>query len=657
MSASCLTTQHFSGIVHFGAASFRAELSASENPSERRFYFSGGYVAASTSESILVDSDFVVVADTRLHNERDVRSRLSLSERQGNSAELIVRAYRQWGDELSKHLSGEFVFLIWDRNSDKMLVSRDRFGFKTFYYDFQPDSHFAFASRISHLPTFNPAGESIDYLKVRNFLLPETNYRSFEDRTFYKNIKAALPAHHLIIQAGRKMQRCYWKVDPARYRNIAREEEYIELFRSYFIDSVRKCTAGYQNVGTHLSGGIDSSSVASVAHQLTGSVSTFYINPGLSSTDESQFVRAVQEKIHSRHFEGHPDTDVYGSLALLSRLFDRPEHFPISSGFHFAAANQVQLAGCDVVLTGHDGDSVVGHGNRLIPAYLDAEDWTALKQAINQYAQRRDLSYLNPDWLQMPASEKQSKYARHYLDGELWCLLKKKNLGKFLKTARALSFEFGYSYRDFLNSGFDKLLNRLEFPSVGNILTTEFLASLDRSQASADADGLFDELPTNYVDQFREITSKSYVDATEQLHHIGLHYGHRYAHPFFDEKLVELSLAIPERIKFGDGKGRDTIRRALRDVLPPEILNRNNKTSFSEYGLQSFHTLHRQTQTVFHGDHLLWEIVDRKKFDKVAGILFNSTIPLNQKSRYYTLASKALFLGVWLEEMKNHEKK
>ena len=82
------------------------------------------------------------------------------------------------------------------------------------------------------------------------------------------------------------------------------------------------------------------------------------------------------------------------------------------------------------------------------------------------------------------------------------------------------------------------------------------------------------------------------MDATEQLHHIGLHYGHRYAHPFFDEKLVELSLAIPERVKFGDGKGRDTIRRALRDVLPPEILNRSSKTSFSEYGLLSFQTLH-----------------------------------------------------------------
>lgn len=657
MHTSCLIAPHFSGIIHFGTASSPTSLDVSENSSERRVDFSGGHVAASTSESILVDSDFIVVADVRLHNECEVRSLLSLSERQGTPAGLIAKAYRRWGDELSKYLSGEFVFLIWDRNSDKLLVSRDRFGFKTLYYDFQPGSHFAFASRISHLPTFKPSSESIDYLKVRNFLLPETSCRSFEDRTFYKNIKAALPAHHLILQAGRKVQRCYWKVNPARYRHITQEEEYIELFRSYFIDSVRKSTEGYDNVGAHLSGGIDSSSVACVAHQLTDSLSTFYINPELSSTDESHFVRAVQKKIHSRHFEGHPDTDVYGSLALLSRLFDRPEHFPLPSGFHFAAARQIQLAGCDVVLTGHDGDSVVGHGSGLIPAYRDAEDWPALKQAINQYAQQRDLSYLSPDWLQLPASERQNKYARHYLDGELWNLLKKKNMGKFLKTARALSFEFGYSYQEFLNSGIDRLTNRMKFPSVGNILTAEFSANLNRSQASANADELFDELPADYVEQFREITNKSYVDATEQLHHMGLHYGHHYAHPFFDEKLVELSLAIPERVKFGDGKGRDTIRRALQDLLPPEILNRSNKTSFSEYGLVSFQILHLQTKSIFQSGHLLWDMVDKKKFDKVVGILFNSAIPLCHKSRYYTLASKALFLGVWLEEMKKYEKR
>ncbi|MPR35169.1 asparagine synthase-related protein [Salmonirosea aquatica] len=652
MNTSCLITPHFSGLLRFGPAGYPPLPTRMEESSGQRFEFSGGNLTASSSESVLIDTDLLVVTDIHLHNEQEIRSRLGGSGQEYSDAQLIARAYQQWGEKISEQLTGEFVFLIWDRRTEQLLVSRDRFGFKSFYYDYRPGAYFAFANRISHLPTFN---QSIDYSKVRDFLVPQNAHRSFEDRTFYKNTKAALPAHQLTIHQGKLTQRCYWRVNPDRYRTIRREEEYIELFRSYFFDSVRKCTEGYDMPGAHLSGGLDSSSVACTAHHFGGEIATFYVNPDLKTTDETSFVRAVQQRIQSRHFEGRPDADVYGSLARLGRLFDRPEHFPLPSTFHFAAADQIHQAGCDVVLTGHDGDSVVGHGNGLLQTYQEAEDWPSLKHAIYQYAQERDLSYLNPDWLTLPSTERQTQYARHYLTTELWALMRQKKVGSFFKTARALHPELAYSYRDFLYSGLDKLTARLKFPTPSHLLTHDFAAQWDRTPASADE--LYTGLATDYRDQFREITHKSYVDATEQLHHIGLHYGHRYAHPFFDEQLIELSLAIPESVKFGAGKGRDTIRRALRDILPPEVLNRGNKTSFSEYGLLSFQILYLQSLPIFGNGHALWDLVDKKKFDKVVEVLFNASIPLNKKSRYYTLASRALFLGVWLEEMKTHEKK
>ncbi len=202
-------------------------------------------------------------------------------------------------------------------------------------------------------------------------------------------------------------------------------------------------------------------------------------------------MRAVQSQIHSRHFEGRPEADVYGSLARLSRLFDRPEHFPLPSNFHFAAADQIQQAGCDVVLTGHDGDSVVGHGNAILDTYLEAGDWSSLKRAMGQYAQERDLSYLNPDWLSLPPSDRQAQYARHYLTTELWALVRQKKVGSFFKTARALNSELGYSYRDFLNAGLDKLTARLKFPLPGHLLTHDFAAQWDGTQTSANADELY----------------------------------------------------------------------------------------------------------------------------------------------------------------------
>ena len=652
MNISYLIAPHFAGFLHLGPAGASAPSSSPRHFEKQTFDFSGGTLAANSSESVLIANELIVVADMRLHNEPEIRSRLGISAEEGTPAQLIARAYQQWGEKISEQLTGEFVFLIWDRRAEKVLVSRDRFGFKSFYYDYRPGAYFAFANRISHLPTFSSSNDSIDYGKVRNFLVPQSSAGSFEDRTFYKNVKAALPAHQLTIYKNQVAQRCYWKVNPARYSTVNREEEFIELFRSYFFDSVSECTQGFDTPGAHLSGGLDSSSVACVAQRVAGDISTFYINPDLPSTDERYFVRAVQNQLQSRHFEGRPDADVYGSLARLSRLFDRPEHFPLPSTFHFAAAEQIQLAGCDVVLTGHDGDSVVGHGSGILDTYLEAGDWASLKNAIDQYARERDLSHLNPNWLNLPPDEKQTQYARHFLTTELWSMVRQKKVGGFFKTARALSPQAGYSYRDFLNSGFDKLTARLKFPIPGNILTHDFAVQFNKNENTTYADDLYTGLATNYQEQFREITHKSYIDATEQLHHIGMHYGHHYAHPFFDERLIELSLAIPESVKFGDGKGRATIRRALQDILPPEVLNRGHKTSFSEYGLLSFQILHLQTLPIFGSNHVLWDMVDKKKFDKVVGVLSNPTIPLNKKSRYYTLASKALFLGVWLEEFK-----
>ncbi len=139
------------------------------------------------------------------------------------------------------------------------------------------------------------------------------------------------------------------------------------------------------------------------------------------------------------------------------------------------------------------------------------------------------------------------------------------------------------------------------------------------------------------------------------MYHIGLQYGHAYAHPFFDEKLVELSLAIPERMKFGDGMGRASIRRALEGILPEEVRTRGFKTSFNEYGLLTFKELYTQTQEVFTEEHPLWRWVNRANFLKLKDLIFNPKIPVFNKLNYSNSANRVLYLGIWLDQLKNHE--
>ncbi|TDB65794.1 asparagine synthase-related protein [Arundinibacter roseus] len=640
---------YFSGIFYFDPAQAPSSFRPIPDSQTQVVEFLNGYVATNVLQSLHISSNLIVLADCRFHERPKLVQKVMGGAMALSDAELVSHAYVQWGDKLSEHFTGEFTFIIWEKDSGKILVSRDRFGFKTFFYEHKPGAYFAFGNRISRLPTFVKS-RNPDYVKIREYLLPERSYRSYEDRTFYAHIKAALPAHTFQILRTDFQQHCYWRINPAQYSGIRHEEEYIELFKTYFYNSIRNCTQGYTNIGTHLSGGIDSSSVACVAHEVAGPLSTFYINPDLPSTDESFYVKAVQQKINSRHFAAQPQDTIYESLRTLSRLFDRPEQFPLPSSFQFAAAHQIQQAQCDVVLTGHDGDSVIGHGNQLIGNYLAAGDWPLLRQALDLYAQERDLSYLAPNWLTLPANKRQQTYMQHFLTTELWKLVRQKEFGHFLRSGRAFHTQMGYSYGQFLASFLEKISSRFSFETA-HLLTPDFLNHSNASESTQTAKALYTNLSSDYTHQFQAITNKSYIDATEQLHHIGLHFGHRYAHPYFDEQLIELSLAIPEKLKFGDGKGRETIRRALKGILPEEVRTRGHKTSFSEYGLLSLRMLYFQTTELFGRQHVLWEFIDKIKFDACVKFLLNDKIPLNQKSGTYGLVSRALFLGVWLHDL------
>ncbi|GAB2768551.1 hypothetical protein GCM10027275_08940 [Rhabdobacter roseus] len=642
----------FSGIIYFEAE--KAWQAEQIGPAGEGNAFAEGSLATTHPEALAVTESRVVLALLGTQNRQVLQGRLLT--RTTHDAELVSLAFQQWGEGLAEVLTGAFVVVIWERKTKILRVIRDRFGFIPLYYQHVPGVSFAFANRMAALPDFKKSRSAIDRHKVRQYLTLPASYQSPEDRTFYQNVKAALPAHLLRVQDGKLTTKPYWNPRPDLYQSLIRDDDYMELFREYFVQSVGTCVAEHTRVGTHLSGGLDSSSVACVAHRYTDQLSTFYVNPALPSTDETFFVKSVVDQIHSRHYETPPRANVYESIYLISTLFDRPEHFITPSSFHLAAAEKIHEAGCEVVLTGHDGDSVVDNGNSLIQTYRRTQDWPRLKWALGAFASHRDLSYLRPGWLEMPPAEKQRRYTDYYLSNELWQLLKQKNIQAWLSTALSARRELGYSYTTFLAFAAERLWDKTQASTIDTLLTDDLRNGPGTLDDRLTGDDLYTAIHADFLTQFRAITNRGYVDATEQMYHMGRHYGHRYAHPFFDEKLVELSLAIPEKLKFGDGAGRDTIRRALQGTLPEAVRRRGFKTSFSEYGLVTFRQLYQHTQDLFTNNHPLWEWVDKKKFDHMKEVLLNDKVPLYHKSKYNTLANKALYLGVWLQQLQDGEK-
>lgn len=637
----------FSGIVYFDPQLAAHELKSSE--AENVHSFEEGKIRTSSS-SVDITPEYAILALLGKCNEKALAH--YFPQKKGNSAALVRLAFIRWGTQLTDYLSGEFSIVIWERPSRQLWVFRDRFGLIPFYYIFQPNGFFCFADRIGALSKFRKDIANIDPQKIKEYLSPPASYQPSSNRTFYRNVKAALPGHVLYTKGAIITHEVYWTLNPGQYRQQT-ENKSIEQFKTLFFASIEKRIDGFDIIGTHLSGGIDSSSIACVTRQFRESITTLYVNPGLESTDETFFVNSVVKKIHPQHFEVSPRQNMYEAISQLTELFDRPDHFVTASGFLLASADQAKTSGCDLMLTGHDGDSVVGHGNQLLDTYFQAKDWPNLKWALKAYATARDLRTIDSDWLLLTPEQQEQRYHQYFFNKELWKILKTKNLRRFFQTAQATKREFNFSCADFMRFGLDNMRSKFRRRPLGSLLTNELLRYSGEPDSNAEA--LYQTMDDEYVFQFRAITNRAYVDAIEQMYHIGLQFGHEYAHPFFDEKLVELSLAIPERMKFGDGMGRASIRRALEGILPEEVRTRGFKTSFNEYGLLTFKELYTQTQEVFTEEHPLWRWVNRANFLKLKDLIFNPKIPVFNKLNYSNSANRVLYLGIWLDQLKNHE--
>lgn len=636
-------SSRFSGIVYFDPQP--ASREPEDRDTENVRYFEEGKICTSSS-SVDITPEYAILALLGKQNHEFLGN--FFPQKKGNAAALIRLAFIRWGNKLTDYLAGEFSIVIWERPSRQLWVFRDRFGLLPFYYIFQPKDFFCFSDRIGALSKFRKDITGIDPQKIKEYLTPPTSYQPFSDRTFYRNVKAALPGHVLHTKGATITHEVYWTLDPGQYRHQT-EIDSFEQFKTLFFASIERRIDGFGTIGTHLSGGLDSSSIACVTKRFRESVTTFYVNPGLESTDENFYVDSVVRKIHPRHFEVCPRKNMYEAISQLTELFDRPDHFVTASGFLLASADQAKTSGCDLMLTGHDGDSVVGHGNQLLDAYFQAKDWTNLKWALKAYATVRDLRTLDPDWLLLTPEQQEQRYRQYFFNKELWKTLKTKNLNRFFQTAQLAKRDFKLSYTDFLRFGLDNVISKFRQRPHGSLLTNELLCYSDEPDSNAGA--LYQTMDEEYVFQFRAITNRAYVDAIEQMYHIGLHYGHSYGHPFFDEKLVELSLAITERMKFGDGMGRTSIRRALEGILPEEVRTRGFKTSFNEYGLLTFKELYQQTQGIFTDEHELWRWVNRAHFLKLKDLIFNPKIPVFNKLNYSNSANRVLYLGIWLDQL------
>ncbi len=181
-----------------------------------------------------------------------------------SDTEVALRAYEKWGADCVQHFRGMFAFSIWDEAKQTLFCARDRFGIKPFYYT-EVDGILYFASEIKALIPFLPEVET-DPQALKDYLCFQF---CLEGKTLFKGVRELLPGHTLTVRNGNIEVSRYWEVYYSP--DFGHQSAYFEHeIRELMAESVALHLRSDVPVGAYVSGGLDSSIIASLAAETQG---------------------------------------------------------------------------------------------------------------------------------------------------------------------------------------------------------------------------------------------------------------------------------------------------------------------------------------------------------------------------------------------------
>jgi len=307
------------------------------------------------------DDAALITYNGELYNFQDLRAQLQRSGHRFRThcdTEVVVAAYRQWGDECVSRLRGMFAFAAYDVQRQSVLIARDRPGEKPLFYTVQ-GGQLAFSSELEPLyETFGPFKLNLDsldeYLAWQYVPAPATIYR---------DVFSLPPAHRLSIdlRTGRVTQDRYWQLVFREDRTLT-EPEWETLIEGKLREAVESRLVSDVAFGAFLSGGVDSSLVVGyMSDALREPVRTFSIGYAEQEYSELPFAREVADICATHHEETLLDSRSLDELPLLVRHYGQP--FADSSMIPTFNVSRLARARVKMVLSGDGGDEGFGGYN------------------------------------------------------------------------------------------------------------------------------------------------------------------------------------------------------------------------------------------------------------------------------------------------------
>lgn len=486
------------------------------------------------------DGSIWIVYNGEIYNFQELKKNLEEKGhifRSKSDTETIIHLYEESGTDCVKLLRGMFAFAIWDENKKRLFLARDRVGKKPLNYALKNDS-LIFASEIKSILKDPDISREVNIESLHHYL---TYQYVPAPETMFLGIKKLLPAHILICEQGKIKIEQYWSLS---YKNKVKlsEEEYCEKILESLTESTKIRLVSDVPLGAFLSGGIDSSAIVAIMSKISNKpVRTFSIGFKEESFNELKYARVIAKLFNTEHREYTVEPNCLEVLPKLIWHFDEP--FADSSAIAVYYLSKMTRQEVTVALNGDGGDeSFAGYERYAVNKIADACSLipSSIRNIIAWFMEK------------FPESTKKKDFV--------------KNFKRFIKGVNlSKEHRYGYWMSIFDNESKDNLYSEYFKKRLENINSWNYIAETYRK---SDATDLIDS--TLFVDVMTYLPCDllAKVDITSMANSLECR------SPFLDHKLMELCASVPSNLKLKGITTKYILKKALRKILPPEVLQR-----------------------------------------------------------------------------------
>lgn len=491
------------------------------------------------------DGRFTIVFNGEIYNYielRDALARRGVAFRTRSDTEVALQALALDGPQALQSFNGMFALAVWDARERSLFVARDRMGVKPLYYA-ETGADFVFGSELKSLTRYPGLSRTVDALSFSKFL---TFGYVPAPHTIYREIRKLEPGHYVRFdRASGARTTPYWDIpledDTLNDRRFAL---CVEGLRDLLQDAVAKRLRADVATSVFLSGGIDSATVTALAARVSpGPVRTFSIGFEEASYDESPYAREVSRLYGTEHHhEVLSEARAIAALPGAMRHLDEP--FADASFLPTYLLSRVTASSVKVALSGDGGDELfAGYPSFQAHKLVEALSFMPVgwRDAINRWASRLPVShgYASAGHLlgQFFKGAGVSASVRFMLwmgcfGNEQRQMVLAPDVRAALMDATPFEDVFRHVHRSGLKNDFERLL----YVCAKLYLQDGVLVKVDRASM---ANSL-------------EVRS-----------------------PFLDYRVVEYAARIlPEYKLHGLFGSKHILKHAVRDLLPPRIVNR-----------------------------------------------------------------------------------